>query len=270
MTDGHGDGAVVSPKQERGARVVTEVSVPGAPPRVEHPEWREAMPWLAQGTTARWPDGTAYNMGLFGATPVRDAMARWAGLRAATGCPRAVHSRQVHGAAIAPHERTGPGLFVGDGHDGHVTSTTGLLLTVSIADCVPAFLVDPRRRAVALVHAGWRGVARGVLESGIAALAEGGSQPAVLLLHLGPAICGECYEVGAEVFEALGEAAPAATAPIDLRGVLATRALAAGLGEAGITVSAHCARCERRGPRRFHSHRAGDPERQIAYLGLRA
>lgn len=268
MTDG--EAAVPSQEQQRGARVVTEVSVPGAPPRVEHPGWRDDMPWLAQGTTARAPDGAPYDMGLFGAMPVRDAMVRWTALRSATDCPRAVHSRQVHRAAIAPHDRGGPGLFAGDGHDGHVTATPGLLLTVSTADCVPAFLVDAERRAVALVHAGWRGAAGGVLEAGIAALAAGGSRPEDLLLHLGPAICGACYEVGPEVFDALGEPVPSAPATVDLRAVLERRALVAGLRGDRITTSAHCTRCEAAGRREFHSHRAGDPERQIAYLGLRA
>jgi YfiH family protein len=227
------------------------------------------MPWLAQGTPSRDEDGAAFDMGLFGATAVGEAVGRWATLREATRCPRAVHSRQVHGATIAPHDRRGPGLFIGEGHDGHATSTPGLLLTVSIADCVPAFLVDPGRRALALVHAGWRGVAAGVLEAGIRALEVDGSRAGDLIVHLGPAICGRCYEVGPVVFEALGEPAPAAPAPIDLRAVLAGRAVAAGVPAESVTVSTHCTRCERGGRRRFHSHRAGEWARQIAFLGIR-
>lgn len=261
------------------ARIVTE-AFPGAASDqggsgeglrfAVHPEWAETFPWLAQGTTTRGPDGGSYDMGLFGATPVGEALARWRQLRAATGCPRAVHSRQVHGAAIAPHDRKGAGTFVGEGHDGHVTATPGLLLTISVADCVPVFLVDPQRRALGLVHAGWRGAAAGILEAGIEALAAYGSGPADLQVHFGPSICGACYEVGPEVFEALGLDVPTGPTPVDLREALVRRALASGVPAAGVTVSTNCTRCHAGGARRFHSHRAGDPERQIAFLGVRA
>lgn len=209
-------------------------------------------------------------MGCFGATPVREATARWNALRESSGCPRAVHARQVHGAAVDVHEAADAGLFIGEGRDGHFTARAGVLLTVSVADCVPVFLVDPARRAVALVHAGWRGVAAGILAAGVAEFARTGSDPADLLVHLGPAICGDCYEVGPEVFAALGLDAPPGPAPLDLRAALAARAVAAGVTAERITASAHCTRCQRTGPRRFHSHRAGDPERQIAFLGVRA
>lgn len=209
-------------------------------------------------------------MGCFGATPVREATARWNALRESSGCPRAVHARQVHGAAVDVHEAADAGLFIGEGRDGHFTARAGVLLTVSVADCVPVFLVDPVRRAVALVHAGWRGVAAGILGAGVAEFARTGSDPADLLVHLGPAICGDCYEVGPEVFAALGLDAPPGPAPLDLRAARAARAVAAGVTAERITASAHCTRCQRTGPRRFHSHRAGDPERQIAFLGVRA
>ncbi|HAC06481.1 MAG TPA: laccase, partial [Gemmatimonadetes bacterium] len=58
-----------------------------------------------------------------------------------------------------------------------------------------------------------------------------GSDPARIHLHLGPAICGDCYEVGSEVFEALEQPVPANPAPIDLRAVLAQRAVDAGVAQ---------------------------------------
>jgi len=250
--------------------VVTETIVAGAPPLVVHPDWTYSMPWLAQGTTARAADGGPWDMGFFGATPVRETTARWAALRAATRCPRAVHARQVHGAQVAEHGPGDDGVFIGEGRDGHTTAQGGVLLTISVADCVPLFLVDPDRRAIALLHAGWRGAAAGILEAGVAALVRSGSEPGGLLLHLGPAICGDCYEVGPEVFAALDRPAPGRLAPIDLRAILVRRAAAAGLRAERVTVSAHCTRCEGMEARLFHSHRAGDPERQVAFLGVRA
>ncbi len=228
------------------------------------------MPWLAQGTTTRAADGSPLDMGFFGATASADIAARWLALREASGCPRAVHSRQVHGATMDVHDSDAAGVFIGEGCDGHITKRPGVLLTVSVADCVPVFMVDPDRRALALVHAGWRGGAAGALEEGVAGLTGAGCRVGDLLVHLGPSICGACYEVGPEVFSALGLEPPIRPEPLDLRAALAARAVAVGVAAERITASAHCTRCDRAGPRRFHSHRAGDPERQIAFLGVRA
>ena len=83
--------------------------------------------------------------------------------------------------------------------------------------------------------------------------------------HLGPAICGACYEVGPEVHEALGQPPPTDNAPIDLRAVQAHQLIEAGVAPERITVSAHCTRCGTG----FFSHRAGDAGRQLGVLGIR-
>ncbi|HET9984780.1 MAG TPA: laccase domain-containing protein [Longimicrobiales bacterium] len=236
-------------------------------PLYAHPEWAERFPWLVQGTTGRGEPGDAFDFRLFGDTPSGVLIDRWRRLREATGCAGSVHARQVHGAEVLVHRHPVPGLLVAERYDGHATREPGVLLTVSVADCVPISLVDGERRAVALLHGGWRGVAAGVLEQGITALrAVAGAAPADLWVHLGPAICGECYEVGPEVFSALGLPEPAANTPIDLRAVLVRRAAAAGVAPARISVSEHCTRC---GAASFYSHRAGCAERQLGLLGVR-
>jgi copper oxidase (laccase) domain-containing protein len=150
--------------------------------------------------------------------------------------------------------------------DGHASTEIGLLMTVSVADCVPISLIATQPRCAALLHGGWRGVAAGILENGIAALHElCGVRTEDLILHLGPAICGACYEVGPEVHRALGTGPVDGSAPVDLRAVLARRAKAAGIETTRISVSEHCTRCGGL----FHSHRGGAPERQVAVLGLR-
>jgi YfiH family protein len=146
-----------------------------------------------------------------------------------------------------------------------VTSEPGVLLAVSAADCVPIFVVDPRERMVAALHAGWRGVAAGVLERGLAAFSVRLSRTE-LRVHLGPAICGSCYEVGPEVFEAVGLAAPGRPAPIDLRAVLARRAIEHGVEPEHVTISEHCTLCTASD---LFSHRGGDRGRQVGYLGIR-
>jgi len=249
------------------ARPVCEVRAPGPVPLYIHPDWAGRFPWLVQGTTGRGDGPEPFDLRLFGGLSAGTVLERWRALRGATGCARAVHARQVHGARILVHEAGPPGLFIGEGADGHVTRAPGVLLTVSVADCVPVSLVAPRAPAIALLHAGWRGVAAGVLEAGAEALARlAGSGPAEWWLHLGPAICGRCYEVGAEVHRALGLEPERAGPTVDLRERLAARAHALGIPEAHISVSAHCTRC---GPGAFFSHRAGAAGRQLGILGLR-
>lgn len=232
----------------------------------EHPAWSDRFDWLVQGTTGRGDDG--FDLRFFGPTPSGSLIRRWRTLREATGCPSAAHAFQVHGARVLVHDAApAAGLLVADDADGHATHVPGLLLTISVADCVPAFVVDPERRAVALLHAGWRGAAAGILERGIETLGKRyGSRPGDLLVHFGPSICGDCYEVGPEVHRALGLGSPDAPRPVDLRGALADRALALGVDAGAVTISEHCTRC---GDSPFYSHRAGHPERQVAFLGIR-
>jgi polyphenol oxidase len=84
--------------------------------------------------------------------------------------------------------------------DASLTNSPGLLLAVQTADCVPILLVDPQKRVVAAVHAGWRGTLRRILAKTVGRLQmEFGSNPADLLAAIGPSIGPCCYEVGTEV-----------------------------------------------------------------------
>jgi len=264
-------------------RRVREAAAPGHPALV-HDEWRRAFPWLIQGTTTRGASAHPFDLGLFAKGSPRDAvLENWRALRGVTGATYVVHAHQVHGADVhvhtaasvaalrsarsAAHDAVDPVPLLAPDADGHATREPGLLLGVTTADCVPVFVVDPVRRGVAALHAGWRGVAAGVLERGLSALERDlGSRRSDLVVHLGPAICGRCYEVGPEVFAALGEPAPDGATPIDVRAVLVRRALAAGVGLAHVTVSEHCTRCTGRA---LFSHRAGDGQRQVGYIGVR-
>jgi YfiH family protein len=231
----------------------------GDVPLFVHPDW-ERWSWLVQGTTPR----AAGNFASFGAQTADATQTQWRSLRQKLGMTHSVLGRQVHGAHVIKHEGFSPGMLFTDDADGHVTGVVGTLLAVSIADCVPVFMVDERARTVGVLHAGWRGVAAGILVRGIECMA---SPPDRLHLHFGPAICGACYEVGPDVHVALGLPDPRAKANVDLRAVLAQQALAAGVVEANVTTSTLCTRC---GDSPFFSHRAGHPERQVAVIGLTA
>jgi YfiH family protein len=100
--------------------------------------------------------------------------------------------RQVHGTTVIDGEDATPGAEA----DGAVTRTPGLVLAVLTADCLPVLLCDRRATVVAVAHAGWRGLAAGVIEKTVSRM---GSEPCDLVACIGPAISAAMYEVGVEV-----------------------------------------------------------------------
>ena len=112
---------------------------------------------------------------------------------------------QVHGAAVAL--ATARGRDALPPADIHLTRDTDLALAVQTADCLPILLADTRTGAVAAAHAGWRGLAARVPEVVVGALArQFGSRPSDLVVAIGPSIGACCYEVGADVRDAMSGA----------------------------------------------------------------
>jgi len=111
-------------------------------------------------------------------------------------------SRQVHGAVVqrvaAQHGSGGEAVAIDA--DGHATTLRGVGAMVLVADCLPVILGTPG--AVAALHAGWRGLAGGVLEEGVRALHELGGEGEIVAV-IGPCARACCYEVGEEVHVAL-------------------------------------------------------------------
>ncbi len=107
---------------------------------------------------------------------------------------RQVHSDVVHRVEQAPREP-----LVGDGV---ITRTPGLLLVVKTADCLPILAVDPQQRVVGAFHAGWRGTVKRIAEKGVGEMQRHfSSDPAELVIAIGPGIRRCCYTVGDEVRE---------------------------------------------------------------------
>ena len=194
--------------------------------------------------------------------PVRDVMGRWSELQRELrpAGPRLATAKQVHGSALLVHHATWEGWLRGDEADGNVTVERGTAVAVTIADCVPVFVAHPSG-AIALLHSGWRGTAARIVERGIEALVHRGFPASELRLHAGPAICGKCYEVSADVYRQLTGSDPGRPTTVDLRRLIADHARAAGVNH--ITVSASCTRCDND---RFYSHRAGDVGRQLGVM----
>ena len=174
-------------------------------------------------------------------------------LAAEIGLSGLVGMEQVHGADVVrvgavPSE--GPPIGRGPACDGLTTGITNLGLMALAADCVPLAIAGPQ--AVAAVHAGWRGIAAGVVGNAVEAVAASDGGP--IEAAVGPSARACCYEVGVEVMDALGVEASAGTGTIDLQEQVTTRLRALGVEIVG-TVD-RCTICD---PALF-SHRAGGPQ----------
>jgi len=172
--------------------------------------------------------------------------------------------KQIHSATcLAAEGRTG---LIGDG-DALVENTPGVSVAVRTADCLPILLVDERCRAVAAVHAGWRGTVAGIARHAVAALhARFGSKAADLHAAIGPGIGKCCYQVGPEVAGQFGENGHA---HIDLAEANRAQLLEAGVTARRIYRSNLCTMC---GAAEFHSYRR-DREaagRMVSYAGIQA
>jgi YfiH family protein len=137
------------------------------------------------------------NVGLSHAPDPAPVMASRRDFARALGLDRLTIMGAVHGASVA---RVDEAQELVDGVDVLVTDQVGVALFATFADCYPIVLWDPKRRCVALAHAGWRGTLAKVGPAAVRAMHdEYGSDPRVIAAGIGPGICGRCYEVGGEV-----------------------------------------------------------------------
>lgn len=171
--------------------------------------------------------------------------------------------QQVHGAAVA--RLPGP---LPESADAAVTTERGPVCAVMVADCLPVLLASRDADRVGVAHAGWRGLAAGVIEATVAAL---GGDPARLIAWLGPAIGPRAFEVGSEVRAAFTNGDPGASAHFqpgrdgrwfaDLPG-LARRRLAT-CGVASVYGGIDCTVAD---PARFYSYRRDGATGRMAAL----
>lgn len=170
---------------------------------------------------------------------------------------------QVHGTRVVAAHESGE---VNEA-DAAWTDRPGIVCAVLTADCLPVLLADRSGRVVAAAHAGWRGLAAGVLEATLASLPV---PPQQLCAWLGPAIGPRAFEVGEEVREAMLAVDPGAEAAFrphgsrwlaDLAG-LARRRLSA----RGVATISDCGACTYSDPERFFSHRRENPCGRMASL----
>ena len=171
--------------------------------------------------------------------------------------------KQIHSATCVPAAGR-PGVL-GEG-DALLENSPGSVVAVRTADCIPMLLVDERRRAVAAVHAGWRGTAARIVPNAVAAMGRCfGTDPGDLHAAIGPGIGKCCYEVGPEVAAQFGGQG---RAHIDLAGANRRQLEEVGVTPRRIYASNLCTMCR---PEEFHSFRR-DREaagRMYSFAGIR-
>jgi len=187
-----------------------------------------------------------------------------------------VTAHQVHGCQVARVARADGGSTLPH-TDALICGERGTALLLRFADCLPLMLYDPQRHAIGLVHAGWRGVVRGIVPRAVAEMERVlDCHPDQMLAGLGPAIGPCCYQVGDDLIEqvhgVLGHAAPLfpprgdGTTCFDLPAAVRSQLERAGVTQ--IEESGLCTSCR---TDEFFSHRAeqGSTGRFAAVLMMR-
>ncbi len=194
---------------------------------------------------------------------------------------RFVAVNQVHGVDLLIIDTPNPDYlhFQRLECDGIITNQPEVMIAVTVADCVPVLLLDPEKKVVAVLHAGWKGSAGNICGKGVAAMvALFGSDPSRILAAVGPAIGPCCYEVDLPVLEAFrsqgggyerfAEPSGEGRWRLDISSANVAQLRDAGLFEENIELSTHCVSCT---PELFFSHRRdnGVTGRHMGFIMLK-
>jgi polyphenol oxidase len=196
----------------------------------------------------------------------RDKTARDLGVDPA----RVVYMRQVHSADVTyvtePFTEPPPAL------DAVLTDRPGLALAVLVADCAPVLVADEEAGLIGAAHSGRVGTALGVVPALVNAMAARGADPARMSAFVGPAACGLCYEVSAELREEVAAGLPESwsttrqgTPALDVRA-----GITAQLAAAGVPEIRHDARCTIESPELFSYRRDRTTGRFAGFIWLDA
>jgi polyphenol oxidase len=163
------------------------------------------LPWLAHGFSTR-PGGASdaegekvLNLGAVEWDSRENVEENKRRFQSALGAPdlALVSLHQIHSDVVRTFDSAPAEQCKGDAS---ATNRPGLLLGIRTADCAPVLIVDPKKRVVAAVHAGWRGTLQRIVTKAIGQMQmQFGCRPEDLLAAIGPTIGGCCYEVGTEV-----------------------------------------------------------------------
>lgn len=195
------------------------------------------------------------------------------------------HSQKVKVVTVA-----NSGQIIND-HDGLVTADQGIFLSITAADCLPIFFFDPMQKIVGLIHAGWRGLAKGIINQLLDKFQNKGSLSKNLLVGIGPSICQQCFEVDESVARQFGQfdhcilksdknhlaiiakdslaASKSMMYLVDLRQIAFNQLVTAGIQSNYIEINPECTCCT---DHKYFSYRRDKPEEvqaQMAVLGMK-
>ncbi len=188
---------------------------------------------------------------------------------------------QVHGVDILAIDAPNPDYahFLKLQCDGIITNQPGVMIGICVADCLPVLLLDPVKKVVAALHAGWKGTAAEISRKGVESLVSlFGSQPADILAAVGPGIGPCCYEVDEPVLDAFrkqGSGYERFARPkekgkweLDLAAANVQQLRGAGIEEKHIESTELCVSCNQE---QFFSYRrdGGDTGRQMGFIMLK-
>lgn len=198
-----------------------------------------------------------------------------------TKVEKLVTVNQMHGTDLLVIDEPNPdyGHFLKIDCDGIITNQPGLMIAVGVADCLPLLLLDPVKRVVAALHAGWKGTAGNIAAKGVATLVSlFGSDCRDILAATGPAIGACCYEVDVPVRDAFlacdliwdncATESGDGKWKLDLAAANRLQLLAAGLEDEHVEVASQCVCCQQDW---FFSYRRDGQEtgRQAGFIMLR-
>jgi polyphenol oxidase len=184
---------------------------------------------------------------------------------------------QVHGVAVryasvgsAEHEAAGSAGEMLPDADASFTDVPGLGLGVLVADCAPVLLADPQARIVGVAHAGREGMAAGVVTELLSAMSAAGADPGRMHAVIGPHICGGCYEVPAEMRDAVAGKVPESGCVTrkGTPGVDVGAGVEAQLARAGVAAVARDPRCTAETPSLYSYRRDGRTGRLAGLIWL--
>lgn len=176
-----------------------------------------------------------------------------------------IAAEQVHGIRVRVAEKPSAPVRL-PATDGFITRRKNLALCIRVADCAPVFIADPKKKVLAVVHAGWRGTRAGILRAAVARMKKQfGSRAKDLFVAVGPHIRSCCYEIGPDVarlFQGNEIRRRGGKMSLDLAAVLNKAARRAGVPAGQITFAPHCTAHDKR----FYSFRREKTKKRQAAL----
>lgn len=158
--------------------------------------------------------------------------------------------------------------------DSLVTKELNLYLTIGVADCFPIFFYDPKKKIIALAHAGWRGTVANIVVNTVQAMTNLGSDMADILVGIGPGICVKHFEIKGDVLPRFNQYQFAVQRDgdkitVDLPAIIKQQLREAGIAEFNIAEDNDCTY---ELPDKYFSYRRDKPAKvqaQVAYIGMR-